>query len=329
MKKLLLFMCLTTIAGNAFSQKQKAIKLRTEVDTVSYAYGASIAEQGLMQHLIESGVLSDTASIRNSFEAKISEETDRVKIEKLKKDLSVKLDSANRENKKNIKDVISGIQAVISADKTKKAYSEGLTIGTQLARMMPMLEDQMYNNEKNINKDIFLNAIENALQGSPLLIENGYDIINNKMKANQAINDAKKEKELKAQSGSYIQEGERFMQENRTKEGVITLENGLQYKIVTEGNGPKPSIEDKVKVHYRGSLINGTVFDSSIERGEPAVLGLKQVIRGWTEILQLMPVGSKWIVYIPYEMGYGARQTGSIPAYSNLVFEIELLDIEK
>lgn len=329
MKKLLLFICLIIIAGNAFSQKQKNIKLQSEIDTVSYAYGTSLAKQGLVQHLLDSGVLSDTASIRKSFESKISTETDLSKIKKLQKDLSVKLDSANRENKKNIKDIVSGIWSVLSADKSKKAYNEGLTIGGQLTRMMPMLEEQMYNNEKNIDKDIFIVAVENALQGSPLLIENGYEIINNKMRANQAIIEAKKEKELKAQSESYIQEGERFMQENKTKEGVVTLANGLQYKIVTEGNGAKPSIEDRVKVHYRGSLINGTVFDSSIERGEPAVLGLKQVIKGWTEILQLMPVGSKWMVYIPYDMAYGSRQTGSIPAYSTLIFEIELLDIEK
>jgi FKBP-type peptidyl-prolyl cis-trans isomerase FklB len=107
------------------------------------------------------------------------------------------------------------------------------------------------------------------------------------------------------------------------------LPDGLQYQVITEGTGEKPTISDRVKVHYHGTLTDGTVFDSSIERGEPAVFGVAQVIKGWTEALQLMPVGSKWILYIPYDLAYGGRDAGKIKPFSNLIFEIELLDIEK
>jgi len=145
-----------------------------------------------------------------------------------------------------------------------------------------------------------------------------------------------------AEAGQYIQNtitdlkygenkraGEQFLAENALKEGVITTESGLQYEVITMGKGAKPKATDKVKVHYHGTLIDGTVFDSSVERGEPITFGLNQVIAGWTEGVQLMPVGSKFRFYIPQELGYGAREAGSIPAYSTLIFEVELLGIEK
>ncbi len=124
-------------------------------------------------------------------------------------------------------------------------------------------------------------------------------------------------------------EGERFLAANQLKEGVQVTESGLQYEVLTMGRGPKPQATDRVKVHYHGTLIDGTVFDSSVERGEPAEFGLNQVIKGWTEGLQLMPVGSKFRFYIPQELGYGERATGSIPPYSTLIFDVELLEILK
>ena len=108
----------------------------------------------------------------------------------------------------------------------------------------------------------------------------------------------------------------------------MTIESGLQYEVITLGTGIKPTIHDEVKVHYHGTMIDGTVFDSSVERGEPITFALTQVIPGWTEGLQLMPVGSKFIFYIPYNLGYGEQQVGPIPPYSTLIFEVELLDIE-
>ena len=129
--------------------------------------------------------------------------------------------------------------------------------------------------------------------------------------------------------GTVKEDGEKFLAENALKEGVTTTESGLQYEVIRMGRGKKPAATDKVKVHYHGTLIDGTVFDSSVERGEPTSFGLNQVIKGWTEGLQLMPVGSKFRFYIPQELGYGAQAAGSIPPYSTLIFEVELLSIEK
>ena len=129
--------------------------------------------------------------------------------------------------------------------------------------------------------------------------------------------------------GTVKEDGEKFLAENALKEGIITTESGLQYEVIKMGKGKKPSATDRVKVHYHGTLIDGTVFDSSVERGEPITFGLNQVIKGWTEGVQLMPIGSKFKFYIPQELGYGSQNAGSIPPYSTLIFEVELLGIEK
>ena len=126
------------------------------------------------------------------------------------------------------------------------------------------------------------------------------------------------------------EEGEKFLAENKTKDGVFTTESGLQYKVITEGTGAKPAATDKVKVHYKGTLLDGTEFDSSYKRNEPTEFRLDQVIPGWTEGLQIMPVGSKYIFWIPSELAYGERGMGrDIKPNSTLQFEIELLDIVK
>lgn len=128
-----------------------------------------------------------------------------------------------------------------------------------------------------------------------------------------------------------IQIGKAFLEENKKKDGVVELPSGLQYKVIRNGWGAKPTLEDKVKAHYKGMLLDSTVFDSSYERGEPAVFPLQGVIAGWTEALQLMPVGAKWELYIPENLAYGEspRQGGPIEPYSTLIFEVELLKIEK
>jgi FKBP-type peptidyl-prolyl cis-trans isomerase len=126
------------------------------------------------------------------------------------------------------------------------------------------------------------------------------------------------------------EEGQKFLSENKTKQGVITTASGLQYKVEKEGTGVKPTAEDKVKVNYTGTLLDGTKFDSSADHGEPAVIAVGQVIKGWTEVLQLMPVGSKYTVWIPSELGYGEQGAGrDIKPNSVLKFEIELLEIVK
>lgn len=142
----------------------------------------------------------------------------------------------------------------------------------------------------------------------------------------KAVQEAKE-----AQQGvASLEIGAKFLEENKSKDGVVTLPSGLQYIVLTEGNGEKPTASDRVKCHYHGTLIDGKVFDSSVERGEPTVFSVNGVIKGWTEALQLMPVGSKWKLFIPADLAYGNRAVSDdIPANSTLIFEVELLEIVK
>lgn len=130
------------------------------------------------------------------------------------------------------------------------------------------------------------------------------------------------------QQKALAEEGQQFLASNSQKAGITTTESGLQFEVLTQGTGAIPSRQDTVRVHYTGNLIDGTVFDSSVQRGQPAEFPVNGVISGWTEALTLMPVGSKWKLYIPHNLAYGERGAGqSIPPYSTLVFEVELLDI--
>jgi FKBP-type peptidyl-prolyl cis-trans isomerase FklB len=136
------------------------------------------------------------------------------------------------------------------------------------------------------------------------------------------------QEKLKAMLHAQTEEQEKFLQDNATKEGVITLPSGLQHLVLKSGDGEKPGARTMVTVHYEGSLINGKIFDSSYKRGAPATFGVHQVIPGWTEALQLMPVGSKWRLFIPSSLGYGARGAGgSIPPHATLIFDVELLSM--
>jgi FKBP-type peptidyl-prolyl cis-trans isomerase len=139
-----------------------------------------------------------------------------------------------------------------------------------------------------------------------------------------------KQKEEEKKFEKIKKEGEEFLKKNAEKEGVVTLESGLQYKVLKEGTGNSPTTSDNVKVHYEGTLADGTKFDSSYDRGEPIVFGVTQVIKGWTEALQLMKEGSVWMIYIPHELAYGSRGAGDIiKPFSALIFKVELIAIEK
>lgn len=142
--------------------------------------------------------------------------------------------------------------------------------------------------------------------------------------------EAIKEKASEAKFAGNKEAGQKFLADNKGKEGVVTTPSGLQYKILTKGTGAIPADTSKVKVNYKGTLIDGTEFDSSYKSNEPASFRANQVIKGWTEALTMMPVGSKWELYIPYDLAYGGKETGGqIQPFSTLVFEVELLDIEK
>ena len=137
------------------------------------------------------------------------------------------------------------------------------------------------------------------------------------------------QEQFEKQYGDNKAQGEAFLASIAATEGVVKTESGLCYKVITEGKGAVPTLTDKVKVHYRGTLIDGTEFDSSYSRNEPTTFGANQVIAGWTEALTMMPVGSKWMLYIPQELAYGSRDLGTIKPFSTLVFEVELLEIVK
>jgi len=172
---------------------------------------------------------------------------------------------------------------------------------------------------KVMNYDVMNNAMQKALNGDSMVM--------NKETATGVLQKFAMI-EMKKQAVKNEKVVSEFMEKNKKAEGVITTTTGLQYNVITEGAGSKPAISQKVKVHYTGRLLDGKVFDSSVERGEPVTFGVSQVIPGWTEALQLMNVGSKWILYIPPALGYGESGTQGIPGNSVLIFEVELLGIE-
>lgn len=198
----------------------------------------------------------------------------------------------------------------------KVSYALGLGIGRQLAQM----------GASELNIDDFAAAIKDVIAGNELKVSNreAQTIVQDYFrKQEEKLNAERAEKEKVAKA-----EGEKYLAENAKKEGVVTLPSGLQYMVLKEGNGKKPKATDQVKCHYEGFLIDGTVFDSSIQRGEPAVFPLNQVIAGWTEGLQLMQEGAKYRFFIPYILGYGEGGAGaSIPPYAALIFDVELLEV--
>ena len=178
----------------------------------------------------------------------------------------------------------------------------------------------------DISAEDFAQAIKDVLEGNELKVSH--------REAQAIVQDyfQKQEQKLQAQRAeagkAHKEAGEKYLAENAKKEGVITLPSGLQYQVLKEGNGKKPTAKDTVQCHYEGFLIDGTVFDSSIQRGEPATFPLQQVIAGWTEGLQLMQEGAKYRFFIPYRLGYGEGGAGnSIPPFAALIFDVELIQV--
>lgn len=197
----------------------------------------------------------------------------------------------------------------------KISYALGLDIGGSLSELHTELDIAT-----------LIQAIQDTLTGGDVLLT-GKEIAAVMQEFSKQM-EAKQKQEVQAQQGKNLTEGEMFMEENKNKEGVQTTTSGLQYKVLTEGDGAKPSATDRVTVHYRGTLLDGTEFDSSYKRGQPATFALNGVIKGWTEGLQLMKMGSKYEFVIPPELAYGKRGTGGqIGPDATLIFEVELLDI--
>jgi FKBP-type peptidyl-prolyl cis-trans isomerase len=220
-------------------------------------------------------------------------------------------------------DAIDSVRVPLATELDSVSYAVGLNIGIQALR------DSIELNASAIAAGIRDAHDTTRSQLSPGQIELIMRRFQQRLMAEQADRLAV---EMAADSVAAIQnkaEGIRFLAENRKRPGVKTLPNGVQYRVITEGSGPKPKARDTVVVHYIGRLIDGTVFDNSIERGEPATFTLDSVIEGWSSTLPKMKVGSKWEVFIPADRAYGSSRIGGIPGNSTLIFEVELLGIRR
>jgi FKBP-type peptidyl-prolyl cis-trans isomerase len=195
------------------------------------------------------------------------------------------------------------------------AYAIGVDLGNNIRKNLPEAPGG-----KDLNPEIILQAFSTVMKGDSGLIASA--------KAG-AITQGYFVKAQSQEGNKNKEAGKKFLADNGKKSGVTTTASGLQYEVIKTGTGPKPTAANTVKVHYHGTTIDGKVFDSSVDRGEPVTFGLGQVIKGWTEALQLMPVGSKWKIYIPSELGYGEQAAGpKIKPNSVLIFEVELISIE-
>ncbi len=225
-------------------------------------------------------------------------------------------------------DFVAGFKDAVNGavDARQKARVKGMDIAEQVSnRMLPGIKQQFTDTPDSIINQLLYRGFTDALVNdtSVMKMEAAKTVFQTKEKSNKA---AKEEKLY----GANRKAGEDFLLENKLKEGVITTPSGLQYKVLKQGEGAVPQRTDQVKVHYEGRLVDGTVFDASSKHGsEPATFRPDQVIKGWTEALTMMPVGSKWQLYIPYNLAYGERNSGQIKPFSALIFDVELVDIVK
>jgi FKBP-type peptidyl-prolyl cis-trans isomerase FklB len=208
----------------------------------------------------------------------------------------------------------------LTTRKQKFSYALGMNIGTGLG-------GNLKKQSVEVDPALVSQGLKDALAGAKtrLTLDEAQAVLT------EVQNEVRKQQQEKAQQAGAANktEGEAFLAANKSKEGVITLPSGLQYKILTAGTGPKPTATDSVVCNYRGTLINGTEFDSSYKRGQPATFGVGQVIKGWTEALQLMPAGSKWQLFIPSSLAYGEKGAGAeIGPDATLIFEVELISIQ-
>ena len=293
MKKVTFMMTLAAAAAltSCTAQAPKA-NLSTDIDSLSYAIGMARTE-GLDQFLMHQGIDSTQMA-----------------------------------------EFIKGFnEGAAKIDKKDVAYMTGLQVGQMVSKQWV----------EGFNQQIFGNDSTQSLSRENLLAGFIAGVVGkgqmDKMFAQgymQSQMEVVREKALKKQYADVIAEGEKFLAENKAKEGVVTTESGLQYKILTKGTGEIPADTSYVQVNYKGTLIDGTEFDSSYKRkdkdgkSQPATFRANQVIKGWTEALTMMPVGSKWELYIPYDLAYGSRATGAdIKPFSTLIFEVELVGIGK
>ena len=207
-------------------------------------------------------------------------------------------------------------------DKRLKARLAGMEIRQQVqGQMLQQLNRQVDDSLDLINAQLLISGFEQALAGTATLNADSAQQITKRQL------DYYHRTRMQKKYGNNIAQGEAFLADNAKRDSVQTTPSGLQYKVITAGTGATPAATDRVKVNYEGRLIDGTVFDSSYKRNQPATFACNQVIKGWTEALTMMPVGSKWELYIPQQLGYADREAGKIPPFSTLIFTVELLEI--
>ena len=293
MKKVTFMMTLAAAAAltSCTAQAPKA-NLSTDIDSLSYAIGMARTE-GLDQFLMQQGIDSTQMT-----------------------------------------EFIKGFnEGAAKIDKEDVAYMAGMQIGQMVSKQwVEGFNQQIFGNDstQSISRENLLAGFVAGVVGKgkmDKMFAQGYM---------QSQMEVVREKALKKQYADVIAEGEKFQEENKTKEGVVTTESGLQYKILTKGTGEIPADTSYVQVNYKGTLIDGTEFDSSYKRkdkdgkSQPATFRANQVIKGWTEALTMMPVGSKWELYIPYDLAYDSKASGAdIKPFSTLIFEVELVGIDK
>ncbi len=234
-------------------------------------------------------------------------------------------DSANADSlNAKIESLLRGMDEGMKGDVAENP--ELAELGTNIGNALKEQKTAGLMGDSSLTVDIKLikQGLVNGMKGSNIQMtaEEAQTYLNATMQKLQ-------EKRMQEQNGPNKAAGEVFLKENAKKGGVVTTASGLQYEVIKKGTGALPNDTSRVKVHYHGTLIDGTVFDSSVDRGEPAVFGVNQVIKGWTEALKLMPVGSKYKLYIPQELAYGSQSMGNIKPFSALIFEVELIGIEK
>ena len=288
--KIKLFAVLTITASIMFAScgtgQLKVKKLKTEIDSLSYALGAARSE-GFAQYL----------------------------------QFQLGIDSTQ------YNDIIKGLAegySIKTEDKKKFANLVGRQIGHNLGGMFDDLNQQIFQGDptNQLNRNSFIAGFVSTSFNKNVLMD---------MMEAQAYSEVKAQeiqaRQMEQNYQEHIELNQKFLAENKQRSGVITTASGLQYEVIVMGNGPKPTASNTVRVHYTGTLIDGTEFDSSVSRGEPAEFGVSYVIQGWVEALQLMPVGSKFKLYIPENLAYGSGGSGSIQPFSTLIFEVELLAI--
>ena len=293
MKKVSIVMALAVAAGMASCTAQSPKgNIKTDIDSLSYAIGMARTE-GLEQYLAQQGIDSTQMS---TF----------------------------------LKGFNEGAQKISKED---VAYMAGLQIGQMVSKQwVEGFNQQIFGEDstQTLSRENMLAGFVAGVvgKGGAMEMAQAQDYMRTKM-------DIIREKAIEKKYADNKAAGEKFLAENKTKEGVVTTESGLQYKIINKGTGAIPADTSKVKVNYKGTLIDGTEFDSSYKRkdkdgkSQPATFRANQVIKGWTEALTMMPVGSKWELYIPYDLAYGSRETGGqIKPFSTLIFEVELVGIE-